>query len=161
MELAIHKAARSISAAATTPKGNEGKRKKKKHKNKHKKRASQQQTSTQTSTQNEADDTLLNLVAMNAIVEDLSSNGNAQPQLPASVWDEWLWWSDPNDPPNAQTLLNRCQLLGLLICRYRAARQPPYQGMISLPSGRLSIIGKPAHQMTLRELRCVCVCASS
>lgn len=158
MELAIHRAARSISAAAEDNDRRE-KKHRKKHKKKHKKKAPVQQIPTQ----NDADDTLLNLVAMNAIVEDLSAethgpNGNAQPQLPASVWDEWLWWSDPNDPPNSQTLLNRCQLLGLLICRYRAARQPPYQGVISLPSGRLSIIGKPAHRMTLRELRCVCVC---
>ena len=155
MELAIHRAARSINLGV-------GGGKKKHKKNKHKKKKKKKHGSKRREEEDidviggDDDDAALDLVAMNRIVEDLDNNNarNAQQQqLPDKIWDEWLWWSDPNDPPNSQTLLNRCQLLGLLICRYRAARQPPYSGTLSLPSNRLVIVKKPASQMTLRELR--------
>lgn len=98
---------------------------------------------------------VFDLVKMNQIVEDIVSPPDApNNQLPAGIWDEWVFRSNPNEPPNAESLLNRCQLLGLLICRYRAARQPPYTQPITLNPSRLTIIhNKPPSKMTLRELR--------
>lgn len=95
------------------------------------------------------------LVKMNQIVEDITSPLDAPGNsLPPGIWDEWIFHSNPNEPPNSESLLNRCQLLGLLICRYRAARQPAYTQAITLNPSRLVIFhNKPPCNMTLRELR--------
>lgn len=95
----------------------------------------------------------LDLVAMNTAVEELG-DGRLQ-LLPGSVWEEWLWRSDPNDPPSSDCLLNKNQLLGLLICRYRAARQPSVKGRVCLVPSRLVVVQDRApSEMTLREVRC-------
>ena len=39
--------------------------------------------------------------------------------LEASLWDEWLWGSDPSEPYSPDVLMNRNQLLGLLVCRFK------------------------------------------
>lgn len=65
----------------------------------------------------------LDLVQMNRAVESLIMDDPPnQPQdftrvLPPSIWEEWLWRSNPNDPPTSDALLNRNHLLGFLICR--------------------------------------------
>jgi len=43
---------------------------------------------------------------------------------PDSVWEEWLWGCDLAEPVSVDCLLNRSHLLGLLIARYRARREP-------------------------------------
>lgn len=91
------------------------------------------------------------LEGMNKVVED--SVTNMEQELPPEIWDQWLWETDLNEPPDSISLLNRCQLLGLIICRYRAARQDPWMSPITLSPGRLVIINKPPSKMTLRELR--------
>lgn len=90
------------------------------------------------------------LEGMNKVVEDIT---NMQQELPPQIWDQWLWESDLNEPPDSISLLNRCQLLGLIICRYRAARQDPWTSKITLSPSRLIVVDKPPSSMTLRELR--------
>lgn len=43
---------------------------------------------------------------------------------PAEIWDEWLWGCDLAEPIVVDCLLNRSHLLGLLIARVRAMREP-------------------------------------
>lgn len=43
--------------------------------------------------------------------------------LPDSAWEQWLWHEDPNEEAHPDILMNRMQLLGLLIARFRAAYQ--------------------------------------
>jgi hypothetical protein len=72
--------------------------------------------------------------------QDISDNGISNRSLPDEIWDEWLWKCDPNDPPNSVCLMNKCQMIGLLICRYRATRFPPHTQSIHLtPSRYLSL----------------------
>jgi hypothetical protein len=40
-----------------------------------------------------------------------------EPFLPVDMWNEWLWGFDPTEPCNIECLLNRSQLLGLLLAR--------------------------------------------
>lgn len=37
--------------------------------------------------------------------------------MPESVWEQWLWHEDPMEESHIDLLLNRMQLLGLLIAR--------------------------------------------
>ena len=97
---------------------------------------------------------VFDLVKMNRIVEDIMTPPDAPGNtLPDGIWEEWVFRSNPNEPPNAKSLLNRCQLLGLLICRYRAARYPPHTKCVGLHPARLIIVNKSPSDMTLRELR--------
>lgn len=94
------------------------------------------------------------LVEMNDLVENLATAEGQNRDLPEKVWEEWMWNSNLNEPPDSGSLLNRCQLLGLLICRYRAARQPPCNVVIALAPTQLVVIqDKPPGSYTLRELR--------
>lgn len=80
-------------------------------------------------------------------------------ELPAELWDEWLWKTDPEEPFATDVLLNRCQLLGFLVCLSRGLDE---QSM-SVDSGgrgdemdasqRLTLMEKPVKVMTLRELK--------
>jgi hypothetical protein len=56
--------------------------------------------------------------------------------LPPETWTEWLWRSDPDEPCDPMVLLNRNQLLGLLVCRYRARHHTQRVGG---DCGRLSL----------------------
>lgn len=59
-------------------------------------------------------------------------SGESDP--PPSVWDEWLWRCDLAEPVSVDCLLNRMHLLGLLIARYRARREPGLANLcVSLP----------------------------
>lgn len=94
----------------------------------------------------------MDLVDMNGIVENIADDST---ELPSEVWDEWLWKTDQNEPPDSDCLLNKCQLLGMLVCRYRAARHPaPSADPIKLSPARLVVVqNKAPCNMTLRELR--------
>jgi hypothetical protein len=55
-------------------------------------------------------------------IAELNSNfeqGISNP--PPSIWHEWLWECDLGEPAEK---LNKCHLLGLLIARYKALREP-------------------------------------
>ena len=45
-------------------------------------------------------------------------------ELPLDVWDRWLWRTDAAEPATTDCLLNEMHLLGLIIARYRAMREP-------------------------------------
>ena len=80
-------------------------------------------------------------------------------ELPPEIWDEWLWRTDPEEPFAPDVLLNRCQLLGFLVC---LAKGVDCQGNSSAcavsdagvdPSQRLTLMEKQVKLMTLRELK--------
>ena len=51
------------------------------------------------------------------------------------VWDEWLWGCDLMEALTVDSLLNRAHLLGLLIARVRATREPEcMEVVVDLPS---------------------------
>lgn len=67
--------------------------------------------------------------------------------LPAWVMVEWLWKTEPEEKFHQDVLLNRNQLLGLLVCRHKSL-----QGMeSSVCNDRLTIMQKPVSTMTFRE----------
>jgi hypothetical protein len=90
------------------------------------------------------------LTEMNALVENLA---DVSTELPQNAWTDWLWGSDPNELPTAEAFMNRNQLLGLLLCRYRAARSAPHKDITRIHSALLNIIDTPPCEMSLRELR--------
>lgn len=74
--------------------------------------------------------TLSQLSCLNQLVEQAweqrASNSTTQ-HSPASIdpnflsesyWDQWLWHEDPLEEAPVDTMLNRMQLLGLLIARH-------------------------------------------
>ena len=86
------------------------------------------------------------LSAVNSAFE----SGAADP--PASVWDEWLWGTDLAEPVTVDCLLNRSHLLGLLIARYRAAREPELMNVcVSVP--RMTYSNTRVSTMTPRQLQ--------
>jgi hypothetical protein len=76
-------------------------------------------------------------------------------ELPCEIWDEWLWKTDPEEPFASDVLLNRCQLLGFLICLSKGMEEQDYStGIAGLDSQqRLTLMEKPVGSMTLRELK--------
>lgn len=73
------------------------------------------------------------LAPINALVEQAwqsrcgqeKNTGSTQHQqqpsstlIPSSAWDQWLWLEDPMEEVHIDLLLNRMQLVGLLIARY-------------------------------------------
>ena len=71
--------------------------------------------------------------------------------LPRSVWALWLWGSDMDEPFSPEILLNRNQLLGVMVCRYKhrhASARPGRQGY-----GRFALMDKDVDAMTWRELK--------
>ena len=72
--------------------------------------------------------------------------------LPDSVWDEWLWKSDPEEAYSHDVLMNRCQLLGLLVCLYKGLTTEAADTTLDKAS-RLSLVETPPAQMSLRELQ--------
>ena len=85
------------------------------------------------------------LAALNRALE-------ASGALPPAAWAQWLWGSEPEEAFAPQVLLNRNQLLGLLVCRYKHRHAPP---AASRPQerGRLSLMDKAPADMTWRELK--------
>ena len=76
-------------------------------------------------------------------------------ELPEEAWDEWLWKTDPEEAYPPEVLLNRCQLLGFLVCIYKGMQQasdaPP--NLTDTETTRLTLMAKPVRTMSLRELR--------
>ena len=75
--------------------------------------------------------------------------------LPAEMWHEWLWGTDPEEAYHIDVLLNRNHLLGLLVCRYKHLNQAESSlGTSGFSQGnRMTIMDKPVHNMTWRELK--------
>ena len=84
-------------------------------------------------------------------------SGAADP--PASIWNEWLWETDLAEAVSADCLLNRSHLLGLLIARYRAVREPELMNVcVSVPymtysNTRVSVMTPRQLQDTLQDLQ--------
>lgn len=72
---------------------------------------------------------------------------------------EWVWKSDPDEPFDARVLMNRSHLLGLLVCRHAAGKNPAQhsagkaQAQQQPQVDRMTLVSKPPAQMSLRELR--------
>lgn len=104
------------------------------------------------------------------ILEDVYKELMSTGFLPDSLWDEWLWKTDPEEAYMPDVLMNRSQLLGFMVClckgiqsnqaqscesqgggenaaRAAAASQPP-----SAPE-RLVVMSKGVESMSLRELK--------
>jgi hypothetical protein len=65
-------------------------------------------------------------------LNSLFEAGDSDP--PPSIWNEWLWDCDLAEPVTVDCLLNRMHLLGLLIARLRAVREPHLMDVcVSLP----------------------------
>ena len=93
---------------------------------------------------------------LTALYEGVRATG----ELPPEVWDEWLWKTDPEEALNADVQLNRCQLLGFLVCLCRGMEHLQDEGgqaAKTMGSGdaheRLVLMDRPVYEMTLRELK--------
>ena len=88
---------------------------------------------------------------LNALYEEL----RATHELPAEVWDEWLWKTDPDEPFAPDVLLNRCQLLGFLVCLCKGMDGGSGSGesVRQAAPERLTLMDRPVGGMTLRELK--------
>ena len=54
--------------------------------------------------------------------------------LPSTIWNQWLWKCDLAEPVTPGCMLNKMHLLGLIIARYRALREPSLVEMcLTLP----------------------------
>ena len=75
--------------------------------------------------------------------------------LPEEIWDEWLWKTNPEEAYSPEVLMNRCQLLGFLICLFKGTQQAlNHDPDLTDPvTARLTLMSKPIHTMSLRELR--------
>lgn len=86
-------------------------------------------------------------------------------KLPPETWHEWLWGTDPEEPYHMDVLMNRNQLLGLLVCRFKhLTTPPPPPSHVATaapppptPAGggrdRMTIMDTPVHKMSWRELK--------
>lgn len=76
-------------------------------------------------------------------------------ELPEETWDEWLWKTEPEEPYSPEVLLNRCQLLGFLVCLYKGMQQASnvIPTFTDIETARLTIMSKPVCAMSLRELK--------
>ena len=83
------------------------------------------------------------------------SNLQSTQDLPEDLWDEWLWKTDPDEPYAADVLMNRCQLLGFLVCLFKGMQQVSNtdQALTDPDTARLTLMSKPIHTMSLRELK--------
>lgn len=79
-------------------------------------------------------------------------------ELPTEAWHEWLWGTNPEEPYHQDVLMNRNQLLGLLVCRYKflkgkEAGSGDGGSTYYASQNRLTIMDKPVERMTWRELK--------
>ena len=88
------------------------------------------------------------LAPLNAALE---SSGD----LPEETWTEWLWGSDPEEAFAPGILMNRCHLLGLLVCRHQAgvAQGQGAAHVGACSDARMTLMKKEPAQMSLRELK--------
>ena len=73
-------------------------------------------------------------------------------ELPDHFFDDWLWRSDPEETYSKDVLMNRNQLLGLLVCLCKGMQLRSGGASNSAP-GRLKLMEKPVASMSLRELK--------
>lgn len=85
-----------------------------------------------------------------ASLEGIYRGMQATGELPDHVFESWLWRSDPEETYSKDVLLNRCQLLGFLVCLCKGM-QSGTEGP-SVPD-RLRLMEKPVGEMSLRELK--------
>lgn len=91
---------------------------------------------------------------MSASLGELNAALERGEPLPDSLRTEWLWRSKADEPPHPEVLLNRCHLLGLLVCRHLSLRAGGAGDPPSLHGeSRLSVVPRPAAEMTWRELK--------
>lgn len=84
----------------------------------------------------------------------LNQRFEATGELPEEAWHAWLWGTDPEETTAPEVLLNRNQLLGVLVCRYRYRKSLMQERDSKVPScGRLTLMEKHPRYMTLRELK--------
>ena len=72
--------------------------------------------------------------------------------LPDDIWIDWMWRSNPEEAFAPGVLMNRCHLLGLLVCRSQTKKTLTPTGGEVLDQ-RMSLMAKPPASMSLRELR--------
>ena len=70
-------------------------------------------------------------------------------EMPAELWEQWLWETDPQEPAE---LLNKCHLLGLLLARYRGRYRAH---LAELVPGFETIVHAqtPVNEFGLRQVR--------
>jgi hypothetical protein len=75
--------------------------------------------------------------------------------LPDDIWTEWLWKSNPEEAFAPGILMNRCHLLGLLVCRHQAANLTSEVEPAAAPCAdpRMTLMPKRPSDMSLRELK--------
>jgi hypothetical protein len=72
--------------------------------------------------------------------------------LPEDTWDRWLWRTDAAEPAIGDCLLNEMHLLGLLLARYRALREPKLADhVLNIP--RITHLRSRVYALTPRQLR--------
>ena len=88
-------------------------------------------------------------------LSDLNQMFESDPEatLPASLWVEWLWQTDLHEPVSVDCLLNRAHLLGLLIARYRASREPWLMNVCVSLGRHMVYAGSRVATMTARQLQ--------
>ena len=75
-------------------------------------------------------------------------------ELPEEAWDEWLWKTAPEEAYSPEILLNRCQLLGFLVCLYKGMQASDTTPTLTdTETARLTLMAKPVRSMSLRELK--------
>lgn len=76
-------------------------------------------------------------------------------ELPDEAWEEWLWKTDPEEAYSPEVLMNRCQLLGFLVCLYKGMQKVSSVTPIltDTETSRLTIMSRPVSYMSLRELK--------
>ncbi len=96
------------------------------------------------------DDYAVNIASLNTALESGSD-------LPPALWDTWLWKCDLAEPTSADCILNKMHLLGLLISRYRAMREPALVNVcLSLPG--IVNFRENVAKLTPRQLKDVVDC---
>lgn len=68
-----------------------------------------------------------------------------------TLWTEWLWQSEAEEPLLPQVLMNRNHLLGFLLCR--AAADSPEDNTLPTTKNRMTLMEKPPCKMSVSELR--------
>ena len=67
-------------------------------------------------------------------ISELNRILEAGEDMPPTLWDTWLWHIDPAEETSVDCALNKMHLVGLLIARYRALREPHLTNIVlSLP----------------------------
>ena len=90
-------------------------------------------------------------------ISSLNSALEAGYDLPPTIWDEWLWKCDLSEPGTPNCILNKMHLLGLIIARYRALREP---SLVEVCLGLPGIVNFQTNVATLtpRQLKDVVDC---